>query len=278
MKHVIPLSALVLSFSALAAAGNIKCVANHGAADLNMPENSLAAFSNAVQRASEIVNLAVRATKDDVPVISHDASLKRTMNWDVKIAARTYKDILATGSYQWNGENSGYKIATLGEALDIVKDIPEFWLDIKVFTPRLAEKAIHEFTSRGISKDRIMCATSNYAAFPYLHDKHPGVRLVAQITTGRSHNGKYTCSLAQGQKFNSRREMLDAILAYVKAKELYGVSMPAAKGLTLPDDVTYLKKNGVWVALWLVQDPLTAALYQDCAPDAFVTDHASRLR
>ena len=128
MKHVIPLSALVLSFSALAAAGNIKCVANHGAADLNMPENSLAAFSNAVQRASEIVNLAVRATKDDVPVISHDASLKRTMNWDVKIAARTYKDILATGSYQWNGENSGYKIATLGEALDIEKRLESLGL------------------------------------------------------------------------------------------------------------------------------------------------------
>ena len=277
-KTLLFLAAALIGVPAARAASDVACIAWHAAGDLNMPGNSRAAFSNAVARACEFVNLTIRTTKDGVPVISADASLKQTMYWDAKIAALTLKELRTKGTYVWQGEKTSYTIVTLGEALEIVKDLPAFCLDFKVFSPRIAEKVLSEFAARKIAKERIVCATGFYAALDYLAAKHPAVRRAAIVSCTRTHNGRYALSLTPGVQHKGKAALRDAILHYAQTKDLYGVVLPTAKGMTLPDDVTFFKQNGLWVALMPVQDPLTAALYADCAPDAFVTDHVSRVR
>lgn len=277
-KLVILLAAAAIASSPSAAAGKVKIVAHRGACDLSMPEASTVAYSNAVSGAADIVKLDVNRTKDSVPVMSHDPTLKRCMGWDVAIGKTTYRDILEKGTFIPAGGYEGLRIVTLGEALDIVKPLPEFWLDFKAYTPEFAEKAIAEFTRRGIAEDRIMCATFRYSALAYLQGTHPAIRRVAHVGISRLSNGSYATTLVKNRKFKTKRELLDAIVACRDEMKLFGVNMPVLKGQTLPEDVAYLKSKGLWVSLWFVQNPVTAALYKDSGVDAFVTDRASDIR
>ena len=43
-------------------------------------------------------------------------------------------------------------------------------------------------------------------------------------------------------------------------------------------DIAALKKRGLWVSLWFVQDAETATCYGESNADAFVTDHVSIVR
>jgi len=72
--------------------------------------------------------------------------------------------------------------------------------------------------------------------------------------------------------------VLDAVLRYRDELNLFGVNMPVLSGQTRPEDVAYLKQNGLWVSLWFVQNEEKALAYRDAAPYAFVTDHVTKAR
>ena len=57
------------------------------------PENTLEAIHTAADMGIEWVELDVKITKDEVPVIFHDETLDRTTNGSGNIAERTYEEI-----------------------------------------------------------------------------------------------------------------------------------------------------------------------------------------
>lgn len=61
-------------------------VAHRGAGDLEMPEASFSAYSNAVATACDIVKLDLLETKDGVVVMGHDKDLRRP---SIETLART---------------------------------------------------------------------------------------------------------------------------------------------------------------------------------------------
>ena len=75
-----------------------------------------------------------------------------------------------------------------------------------------------------------------------------------------------------------RRAVMDAVLRYRDELDLFGVNMPVISGQTRPEDVAYLKQNGLWVSLWFVQSEEKAQAYRDAHPNAFVTDHVTKAR
>ena len=72
--------------------------------------------------------------------------------------------------------------------------------------------------------------------------------------------------------------MRSRVLSFRDKYGLYGVNMPVAGRRTEPEDIAFLRRNGLWVSLWFVQDAETAAYYRPARPDAFVTDHVSLVR
>ena len=54
--------------------------------------------------------------------------------------------------------------------------------------------------------------------------------------------------------------------------------MPVLARQTQPDDIVRLRREGLWISLWFVQDADKAAFYRPATPDAFVTDHVSLVR
>ena len=242
-------------------------VAHRGAGDLTMPEASLPAYSNAVAMACDIVKLDLQETKDGVAVMSHDNTLKRTMGWSAEIRNLTYAEILEKGRFLDNEKPGNERIVRLEQALAIVKPIPEFWIDFKDsrnFSPAFAEKVLAAFAAAGIDTSRVMMATFNQDALAYFLKKHPDIRRVGHFGLHKTGDDNY--------------EDMQMALALRDKYKLFGINLSAKKGATSLKNVEFLKKNGLWVSLWFIQDTAIADKYRNSGADAFVTDHVSLVR
>ena len=272
---------LAAACAALSASAGLKYVAHRGAGDLEMPESSLPAYSNAVAMASDIVKLDLQQTKDGVIVLCHDNTLERYMGWNVEICDLTYAELLAKGTYKPVGGYANERIVRLDQALAIVKGLPEFWMDFKDYSPAMAEQTLQTFAKFGIDESRVMCATFDYKALAYLRQTHPKVRRVAHVGVGINKDGSFWTSFDRKRKYPAKREAYAAILAAKERYGLFGVNMPVLNrdaSRTEPDDVAYLRRQGLWVSLWFVQSRKDAEHYRSSGADAFVTDHVSQVR
>jgi len=106
-------------------------VAAHRGSHSNFPENSLAAIEESIQQGIDIVEVDIRETKDNIPVIMHDKSLNRTTTGDKLLIDLNYKD-LQNYWLLFNDEPSSYKIPTLEEVLQLSKNRIILNLDFKL--------------------------------------------------------------------------------------------------------------------------------------------------
>ena len=237
----------------------IRYVAHRGAGDLTMPEATKGAYADAVAKSSDIVKLDLQKTKDGVIVMGHDPSLKRVMGWDAKIKDLTYAEILEKGDFLWRKKPTGERIVRLDEALEIVRPVPEFWIDFKHFDPDFAERVLKTFAEKGIDESRVMVATFSKGALEYFKRSHPSIRRVGHISMKTS-------------------DELPRVVSYIDELGLFGVNMPVLDDQTSHEAIAELKRRGVWVSLWFVQNEKKSAKYGGSGCDAFVTDYVSRVR
>ncbi len=265
------------------------------------PESSRPAYSNSVSAACDIVKLDLRSTKDGVIVMSHDSSLKRLMNWDVRITNVTYATILEKGRFHIRqGQRltpTDLKMLRFDEVLEIIRPVPQLWLDFKYFSPEFAEKVVQALRDAKIDFSRVMVVTFNESALSYFKRNYPSIRRISHIFwreftepkvygflvagTKRDENGPFRNGKPKGH-FKTREKMLEAIVDYIKGLELYGVSLPISNVIdeyATEDDVRFLRKNGVeWVSLWFVQNTKQAETVRSWGVDGFVTDYVKSVR
>lgn len=83
------------------------------------PENTLPAFRKALRAGVARLELDVRFTADDVPVLMHDATVDRTTNGSGDIASLPYSEVRALDAGSWFSRYyAGVKVPTLYDALD----------------------------------------------------------------------------------------------------------------------------------------------------------------
>ena len=96
----------------------------------------------AAQKHLEIVKLDIHETKDGEIVTSHDHTLKHVYGVDLAIRDHDYAEL---SRYEAKPVNciSNQHLATLRQVLSVLKkDIGEFWIDFKYFSPQCAEKTL----------------------------------------------------------------------------------------------------------------------------------------
>lgn len=87
------------------------------------PENTIEGIHTAADMAVEWVELDVKITKDQVPVIFHDDTLERTTNGSGLVANLTFEEIRNFECGSWFSDSfAGIRIPTLEEALEAVID------------------------------------------------------------------------------------------------------------------------------------------------------------
>lgn len=97
------------------------------------PENTMAAFKEAVESKAEYAELDVQETKDGQLVITHDSNFKRTTGIDKNVWDATYDEIKTydAGSY-FDEDYKGEKIPTLEEVLKYSKGKIKLLIEIKL--------------------------------------------------------------------------------------------------------------------------------------------------
>ncbi len=88
--------------------------AHRGLYDKNAPENSLAAFGNAIS-AGLAIELDVRLTKDGIPVVFHDKTLRRMCKSPKKISDLTFDEL-----QKFTLGDTKERIPSLAEALALI--------------------------------------------------------------------------------------------------------------------------------------------------------------
>ncbi len=118
-------------------------VIGHRGAKAYAPENTLESIETAASLGVEWVELDVKLTRDNVPIIFHDEELDRTTNGSGLVAHTDYEDIKQLEAGSWFADSfAGIKIPTLEEAVDIIlKHNLGFNLEIKPCPGREKETA-----------------------------------------------------------------------------------------------------------------------------------------
>jgi len=90
----------------------------HRGASAYAPENTVAAFDEAIRLGARAVEFDLRLTCDDVPIVLHDETVDRTTNGNGPVREYSRFDLLRLDAGSWmHARFSGTRIPTLDEAL-----------------------------------------------------------------------------------------------------------------------------------------------------------------
>jgi len=114
--------------------GKPTILAHRGAPSPNLPENSIAAFEQALVNGADFIETDVRRTKDGVFVLIHDGGLGRATNGghDDKVTNHTLAQLKTFFLRNQEGKVTTHKIPTLKEALDWARGKTVLFLDVKI--------------------------------------------------------------------------------------------------------------------------------------------------
>lgn len=111
---------------------NLEIIAHRGFSAI-APENTLAAFEQAIARKANSIEFDIQLSADSVPVIFHDATLDRITGFSGKVKEQNLSQLQKLDAGKWfSDEFSGQKIPTFAEALVILKKVDKFlYFDVK---------------------------------------------------------------------------------------------------------------------------------------------------
>lgn len=121
--------------------GRFACTSHAGGDLQHYPQNSLEAILSALMLGTDMIELDIRLTKDNVMVLMHDSTLNKTTNVDRmkgknglptsnKVADWTYEQLREL-RLLYKGEVTDYRIPTLYEAMSLIKGRAQVSFDIK---------------------------------------------------------------------------------------------------------------------------------------------------
>lgn len=113
---------LILVFTGCSNKPDVKVIAHRGGSHL-APENTMAAFKNAIKLGVDMIEIDVEQTKESVVVVIHDATVDRTTNGTGAVDTLSWDYVKSLNASQsWKGDNyKDEKISTLDEVLDLLK-------------------------------------------------------------------------------------------------------------------------------------------------------------
>jgi len=220
-----------------------KIIGHRGCADY-APENTLEGLHTAADMGVEWVELDVKLTKDDIPIIFHDDTLERTTNGSGNVKDFTLQELKELDAGSWFAEGFyGSTIPTLEEAVDVLieRDLG-LNLEIKPCAGRerdTAEVALDMLSTIWDAHDQLLISSFSYvsleAALEVADDWHRGFLLPAEWPENWAEMAEYlrvsTINVngneATQEQIQTLLELQKPILAYtindpVRARTLQG--------------------------------------------------------
>jgi len=156
------------------------------------PENTMYAFTEAVNSDADYIELDVQLTADGQLVVFHDKTLERTTNGKGELSSYTYDELLQLSAGSWfsdDGQFDDAKISLLSEVLDTVGSDILMNIEIKNHGNVLAtaEKTVETVEEYGLERSCYITSFS-YKALKKVKELNPKIKtgLIANIASSTS--------------------------------------------------------------------------------------------
>ena len=195
-------------------------IAHRGGAG-TAPENTLAAFNNAIALGVPYFECDVQLSGDDSLMIMHDATIDRTTDGTGTVSSQTYAELRAFDAGSWFGaEFAGEKIPTLREALLLAKNSANTGVVIEIKTSDASVPAkVVELVQNLAMESSVIVSSFSLAQITEVKslDASIPVQLFASITTTLIDQ----VAAIGGEWVGSGGEITQAIVDYAHTKGLY---------------------------------------------------------
>lgn len=139
------------------------------------PENTLPAFLLAVDSKADYVELDVQKTKDGVPIVFHDQTLKRMIGINKRITELTYEELLQIDLGSGYEERFfGTSIPTLEEVLQACQGNIKFNVELKSPDKELVQLVLNLLEAYQLIDESVITST-DYQALKWVKEYHPSM-------------------------------------------------------------------------------------------------------
>jgi glycerophosphoryl diester phosphodiesterase len=232
-------------------------IISHRGASAYAPENTLKAFTLAVEMGSRDFEFDVHRTKDGILVVHHDFDLKRTAGHAARISDLTYSELRKYNVAAGFRRDCGFQcVPRLEEVLDVIEPHAE-GLNFEVKNdhnayPGIEEQLLDFLKSKHGLLERVVVSSFDHATLKGLRELSPKLKLAYL-----GHN-------------LSPMLLLPAVK---KAKEVGAVGFHLALRIAFKLNVSRLKEAGFWVGVYTVNSQKDALRMKEIGVDGIFTNH-----
>lgn len=243
-------------------------VAHRGGAAL-APENTLAAFQNALRIGVDMVECDVHLTKDGEVIVMHDFAVSRTTNGSGEIGELTLAEIkkLNAAAKFPGGSFPAQSVPTLGELLDLVKGKAGVQIEIKLGAgnsryPGIERQVVELIKARGMM-DSVLIISFDFPTLQEVKAIEPRLQTGALVNT----------------TWMSSRMLAAPERIVAEAIEATGADyfLPPF-GTVVPALVTAVHGRGLKIGTWTVNVPQDMQRLAGYGVDAITSDQPDVLR
>ena len=235
-------------------------IIGHRGASAVAPENTMAAFREAIAVGADGIEFDVRLTRDGVPVVIHDSTLRRTGRLPHRVADLTWAEVSKVDVGRWfSGSFGSETIPSLAELFTLFQSKNStLYLEMKSDSAS-DQRALAEACARAIDehslKERVLVECFQLPALKILKKVDPGIKTVALFEP----------SFTNTSLLSDQRIINQAIDAGAAALALH-------HRLARESLVQKAKAEGLHVAVWTVDDPAWIERARATGIDALITN------
>ena len=247
-------------------------ILGHRGSSAVAPENTLAAFSRAIRDGADGIEFDVRLARDQIPVVVHDATLKRTGLIDRLIRDLTAKELQDIDVGKWFDQRTSTPDQTYaGERLPTLTEVFELFgvnsrlLYIEMKCEALEAAALASAVVKGIEDfrmtNRAVVASFNLSAIGEIKKGNAGLRTAALFEP----------RLSQPISIVRRYRMIDLALQF-GAEEIALHHSLAGRSV-----VQKAKRDGLDIVLWTVDEPIWIGRARSMGIKALITNDPQKM-
>lgn len=245
---------------------NRPLIIGHRGASAVAPENTMAAFREAIAVGADGVEFDVRLTRDGVPVVIHDRDLRRTGGLSQRVADLTWAELARVEVGSWLSESfANETVPSLAELFTLFQsNNSTLYLEMKCDSPAeyapLAEACCRLIAEHGLKK-RVLIECFQLPALRVISDIDPDMKTVA---------------LFEPSILNPSVLSDQSIIN--KATDVGAVALALHHRLARKSLIEKARNSGLHIAVWTVDDPAWLERARTLGIDALITNHPAKFR
>ena len=192
-----------LFFSTVKANRSMMVIAHRGANDM-APEETMPAYTIAVQEKANYIEMDLRETKDGQLVLMHDPTIDRTTNGGGEVSQFSLLELQKLDAGSWyNPKYKNERIITLQELINHFGSKTNYFIETRLVDNKTKmEKALVKLLNKNglIKKNKVIIESFSATSLKKIHDINNKIPLV-QLTLCKSQKDFTTDKIKQWKKY-----------------------------------------------------------------------------